>query len=353
MLQNQEILLKEEASLEEMRVVVLLVDDQAMVGEAVRRSLLSEPNLEFHFCANPDEAIAAALRIRPTVILQDLVMHGVDGLTLVQRYRNTPQLRETPIIVLSTKEDPKVKREAFQNGANDYLVKLPDSIELIARVRYHTRSYMTLVQRNEAYRQLRQSQVKLQEANLELQRLTNLDGLTSLANRRYFDEYISSEWRRSIRDNTALSLLMIDVDNFKLYNDNYGHVLGDTVLRQIASIIQGHARRPGDLAARIGGEEFSVILPTTPLRNVQALGESLVKCVFAQNIEHVASSNGTRVTLSVGCASVIPTADASHTVLIEAADSALYHAKHSGRNRVEVSITSTAPMHLRQQSGAA
>ncbi len=150
-------------------------------------------------------------------------MPGLDGLTLVREYRSNPLTRDIPIIVLSTKEDPLIKSAAFTAGANDYLVKLPDNIELIARIRYHSRSYMTLLQRDEAYRALRVSQQQLLDTNTVLQRLMNSDGLTGLSNRRHFDEYLELEWRRAIREQSQLSMLMIDVDYFKPYNDNFGH----------------------------------------------------------------------------------------------------------------------------------
>jgi phosphoserine phosphatase RsbU/P len=135
-------------------VTVLLVDDQAMMGEAVRRMLAPEKDIRFHFCSDPARALQTAEEIRPTVILQDLVMPGIDGLTLARHYRAHEQLRDVPLIVLSTKEEPKTKAEAFALGANDYLVKLPDRIELIARIRYHSRGYVGLLQRNEAMNRL-------------------------------------------------------------------------------------------------------------------------------------------------------------------------------------------------------
>src|SRR5690606_27457952 len=173
------------------------------------------------------EAVALAAQTGPTVILQDLVMPGVDGLTLVHQYRQYPATRDIPVIVLSSREDAAVKSAAFAAGANDYLVKLPDAIELVARVRYHSRFYINLLQRNAAYKALRESQQKLQESNLELQRLSNTDGLTGIANRRYFDRFLEAEWRRARRESNPLSLLLIDVDNFKRYNDTFGHVAGD------------------------------------------------------------------------------------------------------------------------------
>ena len=137
---------------------VLLVDDQAIVGETVRRMLAGEPDIEFRFCPDPADAIDAANEFQPTVILQDLVMPDIDGLQLVKFFRANPATRDTPLIVLSSKEEPVIKAKAFALGANDYLVKLPDKLEVVARVRYHSRGYITLLERNEAYRQLAEKQ---------------------------------------------------------------------------------------------------------------------------------------------------------------------------------------------------
>src|SRR6266705_4965310 len=126
-------------------VMVLLVDDQAMVCEAVSRALANQADIDFHYCADAREAIALANQITPTVIMQDLVMPGIDGLTLVSQFRANPATKDTPIIVLSTNENPQVKGQAFAMGANDYLVKLPDRIELIARLRYHSRAHLNQV----------------------------------------------------------------------------------------------------------------------------------------------------------------------------------------------------------------
>lgn len=149
------------AGLEERRITVLLVDDQAFIGEAVRRMLASSPDIDFHFCADPKVALQRAAEVAPTVILQDLVMPDVDGLTLLRSFRADPATRDVPMIVLSTKEEPKVKAEAFGLGANDYLVKLPDPIELIARIRHHSNGYIAHLQRNAAYEALERSEQRL------------------------------------------------------------------------------------------------------------------------------------------------------------------------------------------------
>jgi phosphoserine phosphatase RsbU/P len=144
-------------------VTVLLVDDQAIVGESVRRMLAAETDIQFHFCQSPTKAIEMANAVQPTVILQDLVMPDIDGLQLVKFFRANKATRQTPMIVLSSKEEPVIKAQAFAQGANDYLVKLPDKLELIARIRYHSRGYIALLERNEAYRRLEESQRHLAE----------------------------------------------------------------------------------------------------------------------------------------------------------------------------------------------
>lgn len=142
-------------------IKVLLVDDQAIVGETVRRMLTDEPDIEFQFCSDPAAAIDVANEFGPTVILQDLVMPEIDGLQLVRFFRANAATRNTPLVVLSSKEEPIIKAKAFALGANDYLVKLPDKLEVLARVRYHSRGYINLLERNEAYRQLAEKQREL------------------------------------------------------------------------------------------------------------------------------------------------------------------------------------------------
>src|SRR4029077_15152729 len=137
--------------------MVLLVDDQAMVAQSVRRLLANQLNIDLHYCSDPVDAIKVANEVNPTVILQDWVMPSIDGPSLLQLFRANPATAETPIIVLSSEETPEVKSHAFAAGANDYLVKLPDKIELIARIRYHSRAYLNRIQRDEVFRRLLES----------------------------------------------------------------------------------------------------------------------------------------------------------------------------------------------------
>jgi CheY-like chemotaxis protein/HPt (histidine-containing phosphotransfer) domain-containing protein len=192
-------------------VMVLLVDDQAMVCEAVRRALANQPDIDFHYCAEAREAITVANQIRPTVILQDLVMPGIDGLTLVNQYRSNPGTRETPIIVLSTNENPQVKGQAFALGANDYLVKLPDKIELIARIRYHSRAFLNVLQRDAAYRALRESQQRLIEVNTDLISLNQKLEEATLAKSQFLAN-MSHEIRTPMNGVLGMTALLLDTE---------------------------------------------------------------------------------------------------------------------------------------------
>lgn len=315
-------------------IMVLLVDDQPMVGEAVRRMLANQPDIDFHFCLDPNEAVKLVMEVRPTVILQDLVLPGVDGLELVSQYRANLVGKDIPIIVLSTKEEPLLKSLAFKTGANDYLVKLPDPIELVARIRYHSKAYLNQVQRDEAYRALRESQQQLLNMNIELQRLANVDGLTGLSNRKYFNDFLEEEWKRATREHTPLSVQMIDVDDFKRYNDTYGHLAGDEVLKKVAEAIQRIASHPSWLTARFGGEEFSVIMPHTAVDQAQELAGKLCREIQALQIPHRGSTVSEFMTVSIGCAAAIPPNGGHSLLLLGAADDALYQAKKAGKNRV-------------------
>jgi len=299
---------------------ILLVDDQAIIYEAVRRMLSSAGDIELHYCQDGAKALQMAAELNPDVILQDLVMPDVDGLMLVKFYRASSQTCDVPVVVLSSKDEAATKAEAFTCGANDYLVKLPDQIEMLARLRYHAKAHAALMERNAALE--------------ELKRISSTDGLTGLHNRRHFDETLDHELKRARREKQPLSLLLLDVDHFKQFNDHYGHPAGDVCLQQVASALKATVVRPGDLAARYGGEEFVAILPSTDAAGALKVAEA-VRCAISDlGIEHGFSSAGNVVTVSVGAATVIPDEKSHAETLIGAADQALYQAKESGRNRV-------------------
>lgn len=233
-------------------ITVLLVDDQAIIGEAVRRMLLSQKDINFHFCQDPNLALSRAAELAPTVILQDLVMPGVDGLDLVRAYRDQDATRLTPLIVLSSKEEAATKAEAFARGANDYLVKLPDPIELIARIRYHSRGYVALLERNEAYSALAASERAL------------LDELAAAAEYvrsllpKPVDGPIATDWRfipSASLGGDAFEYQWLDDDHLAVYLlDVSGHGVGPALLSisvlnmlRSRSLRDADFRNPGDV----------------------------------------------------------------------------------------------------------
>lgn len=319
------------------KCIVLLVDDQAIIAEGIKRMLADENDIVFHYCDDPANAIKMAVDIDATVILQDLVMPDIDGMTVVRFFRTNMQTRNIPIIVLSSKDDPQIKSDAFTNGANDYLVKLPDQIELLARIRAHSKSYIHQIERDAAFQALRETQKQLEESNRKLQALSTLDGLTGIANRRHFDESLDKEWRRAKRNDLPLSLILIDIDFFKPFNDNYGHQAGDDCLIQVAKALDGCIARPTDVIARYGGEEFTAILPDTDLNGAATVAEKLRTTIEELAIPHAHSSAADHVTISLGIAQSDGSTDTE--TLIKQADAALYEAKESGRNRYKLAKT--------------
>jgi two-component system chemotaxis family response regulator WspR len=318
---------------DEFRVRALLVDDQPIIGEAVRRMCAPHADIEFSFVSDAASAQEAARAFRPTVILQDLVMPGTDGFTLLQAYRDDPALRDVPVIMLSSMEEPLVKANGFALGASDYLVKLPDQVELLARVRHHSRGYISAKQRDAAFALLRASRQELTRVNDELRKLVALDGLTGIGNRRRFDDALAMEWQRSRRHATPLALVLCDVDHFKLYNDHFGHPAGDLCLKRVAAVLNGQIKRPTDLAARYGGEEFALLLPQTDLDGALLLADACRVALEGLALPHPETKHGL-VTMSMGVVSLQAGEDGSGQDLIHAADAALYEAKRSGRNRV-------------------
>ncbi len=272
-------------------------------------------------------AIEAFTSQRPDLVLLDVVLPDLDGFTVAKRIRTMEKVSEwTPIIFLSSLGDDAHIEEGITAGGDDYLHKPVSEIVLGAKIRAMQRLVMMRASLLALTR-------KLDAANQELIRISSSDGLTGIANRRFFDEAISIEWRRARRHSNSLAMLMCDVDFFKRYNDTYGHIAGDDCLRKVATAIRTNTERPSDIVARYGGEEFAVVLPETSVGGALMVAEKIRNAIRAMNIPHSESPSG-RVTMSIGIAAAAPGFDNPPDDLINAADKALYRAKHEGRDRV-------------------
>ncbi len=265
------------------------------------------------------------------IILMDIVMADVDGLEAVRKIKATASVKDIPIVMVTANTDDNNLQTSFEIGAIDYVTKPVNKIELRSRVR----SILKLKEETDRRMKLMR---ELEEANRKLERLTFIDGLTAIANRRHFDKSLDKEMRNARRENKVLSLIMMDIDFFKKYNDSHGHQEGDDCLKQVAKVLDNVAHRPGDLAARYGGEEFAIVLPDADSENAVKIAEKARAAVADLKIPHGNSTVLDYVTLSLGVATVKPICDkAIPQDLIHAADKALYLAKENGRNRSQTS----------------
>jgi diguanylate cyclase (GGDEF)-like protein len=280
------------------------------------------------------------------LVLMDIVMpdtggmgDGIDACRLIKAH---PHYRDVPVLMVTAVPESQDLDAAFAAGASDYICKPVERTVLLARVRAALQLKAETDRRKARERELLQTQRLLEQANAALLRLASQDGLTGIANRRQLDEHLEREWNRSLRHQTVLGLVLVDIDYFKNFNDTYGHQAGDECLRQVAMALEESVRRPGDLAARYGGEEFAVVLQGADLQGALTVAESLRAAVAALEIAHSASSVADVVTISAGAASMVPAIGTTVAELVSAADRALYQAKDAGRNQVCASAAADA-----------
>lgn len=268
------------------------------------------------------------------LILMDILMPEMTGIEACRRIKEVEHLWDIPIIMVTGMSDMQNLEQAFKVGAMDYIVKPVKNIELLARVRSSLKLKHEMDERKIRERELMEVTRQLTEANRELQRLASLDGLTRVANRRMFDDYLKQEWTRLKREKTPISLIMCDVDYFKLFNDTYGHQSGDDCLRAVARAISRSFCRPADLVARYGGEEFVIVLPNTEADGAVHMAEAIRSEIRGMEIMHARSSVSRYITVSLGISSTVPDDRYEPEDLVEVADKALYKAKALGRDRV-------------------
>ncbi|HOF04770.1 MAG TPA: diguanylate cyclase [Syntrophales bacterium] len=328
----------------ERRHHILVVDDSEEMRQIIVHQLRRAGYRRIREAASAAEAFAVlaledreAAAVNVDLILMDIVMPGIDGIEGCRRIKEDGRYRDVPVIMVTALGDKGTLQAAFDAGAVDYITKPVDRLELVARVRSSLRLRDEMQRRREREEELVVLSRRLQEANEILSRLSMIDGLTGVSNRRRFDEFLGEEWKRGLRTEQPLALIMADIDHFKAFNDHYGHLAGDDGLKRVARALNGVLKRPADLLARYGGEEFAAILPATNTTGAQAIGEAMRTAVQDLGLPHGFSTAGTVVTVSIGIAAAVPRMGLTAAMLIAAADRALYEAKAGGRNRIVVS----------------
>lgn len=290
---------------------ILIVDDERSNITALSHILRST----YIVLAAKDgpSAIEAAKKNSPDLILLDIIMPGMSGFEVLAELKDSDLTRNIPVIFITGLDSIEDEETGLLLGAVDYITKPFHNAIVKLRVETH---------------------LKIIEQMRIIERLGMIDSLTDIPNRRSFDHQLNVEWNRAVREETSLSFIMLDIDKFKNFNDNYGHAHGDKVLKTVAKVILQSMRRPADFAARWGGEEFSVLLPDTGLDGALEVAENI-----RNNIENVvipcSDGRDTKITVSIGVNSESPATGGSIDDFCAKADTALYSAKEAGRNIVK------------------
>lgn len=303
---------------------ILLVDDSPGMIQVMARVLSGAGLLQF--ATTGASALEQVRKEPPDLILLDAEMPGMSGYDVCLALKRDPVLADIPVIFVTAHSEQAFELKGLEVGAVDFLTKPISEPLLLARVR---------------------TQLRVKHLTDELKRIAAFDALTETLNRRAFDSALDREWKRGLRSGDPMSMLMVDVDHFKLFNDNYGHPAGDACLRSVAQALRRVVLRPADIVARYGGEEFAILLPQTPRVGAEHLARRVVDIVASIHIPHRASPTASHVTVSVGLSAydnessgwVDPSPDSrfmsspalSATDLVQAADKALYAAKRNGR----------------------
>lgn len=319
---------------------ILIVDD-SLVSRTLIADLLKEAGYtDILLCDSVEKAFQVThfedhenIETTLNLILLDINLPGISGLEACHLFSQHTSFCDVPIIIISGIGYIEGLDAAFAAGAVDYITKPPSKTELLARVRSALRLNAEMNRRKDREAELLILNQRLEEVNLELEKLSATDPLTGLANRRSFNEFIHREWLREQRSQRPFSVVMIDIDYFKKYNDYYGHLAGDACLQKVAIALQATITRASDFWARFGGEEFVAVLPNIDREGAQEIAAMLLKSVEQLDIPHAESSVADHVTISVGIASVIPNHGTTPENVIAMADEALYKAKDSGRNQ--------------------
>lgn len=292
------------------RPKLLVVDDQPVNIQALYQTFSADQQV--FMATSGEQALALCASKQPDLVLLDVLMPGMDGHEVCRRLKADPATRDTPVIFVTAHSDEAAETYGLELGAVDFIPK-PISPKI---VRARVRTQLTLKAQSDLLRQW-----------------VYIDGLTGVFNRRHFDERLAAEWGRAARNGSALSVVLLDVDFVKRFNDRYGHLAGDDCLRRNATTLRAGVRRPADLVARYGGEEFACLLPDTDLPGALDLARQLGQDVFAQQIAHADPGVASVVTVSLGVCSRRGVSFASAEALLRGADEQLYAAKSGSRQQ--------------------
>jgi diguanylate cyclase (GGDEF)-like protein len=290
---------------------LLVVDDQPVNVQALYQAFAADHQVLM--ATSGEQALALCASRQPDLVLLDVEMPGMNGHQVCLHLKADAATRDIPVIFVTAHDDEAAETQGLEAGAVDFISKPVNPRIVRARVRTH----LTLKAQSDL-----------------LRRWVYLDGLTGVHNRRHFDEQLGSEWARALRHGTDLSVLLLDVDFFKAYNDRHGHLAGDDCLRRVATCLQQGLKRPGDLMARYGGEEFACLLPDTALPGALAFARQLAADVAALGLAHAGSAVAGVVTVSVGACTKPFDGAGTAAALLREADAQLYLAKTRGRNQV-------------------
>lgn len=309
----------------QVKPTILVVDDQPVNIMTLNEILKSD--YEICMATSGREALFFCEARRPDLVLLDISMPEMNGYEVCNRLMKNELMQGIPVIFVTSATDPADEARGLAEGAVDFISRPIHSKVVQARVKTH---------------------LALKFQSEQLRSLAHLDGLTGIANRRAFDTTLAAEWRRCMRSHSAVSVILIDIDFFKRYNDHYGHQAGDEALQSVAAALKDRLRRSHDIVARYGGEEFACILPETPADGAYAKALELEAAIRGLSILHAKSEIAPVLTISLGAATVIPGDNENVSEILALADQQLYAAKNTGRGRVQSSYPSTGADGVKQ-----
>ncbi|MFQ5901845.1 MAG: diguanylate cyclase [Thermodesulfobacteriota bacterium] len=306
---------------------ILLVEDSQGQAEKTIKTL-RENGYDVEWAKSGIPGLKAAKNTKPDIILLDVVMPDIDGYTVCRWLKLNNETREIPIIMLTVKGEVGEKVEGLEAGANDYLPKPFDERELEARI-------YSAIRTRSLQNELRKSNEELKRLLEKVELMAITDPLTGLYNRRRFYESLKKEFAFSKRYKHPVSCIMLDIDHFKKINDTYGHQAGDLILKGLSDIMKRNIRET-DMVARYGGEEFIILLPHTMKKDALKVADNMINKV-REKVFDLGNDKTLKITISMGISSITDfKQDANQESMIKTADSALYTAKETGRDRIEV-----------------